>query len=157
MMRIQFLFLLAPSSSPPKSDVKALLTYFVAMYDEAFTTTTYIAERCNYDLSQQPQLANRSACADMNAGTFHVVIANQMARPQGGFIVDRDRSIAVWNQPVFYWNTTCISLNATKVQCSTLMVYGKETQPMWQSHDTYPVGEYYKYSLDLDTKGNITG
>lgn len=140
------------------SDVKALLTYFVAMYDEAFTTTTYIAQRCNYDLGQQPRMANRSACADMNAGTFHVVIANQMAQSQGGFVVDRDRSIAVWNQPVFLWNTTCTALNGTNTQsCTTLMVYGKETQPMWQSHETYPVGESYKYTIDLDADGKITG
>jgi hypothetical protein len=37
------------------------------------------------------------------------------------------------------------------------MVYGKETQPLWQAHDTYPVGESYKYTLDLDRNGKITG
>jgi hypothetical protein len=110
------------------SDVKALLTYFVATYEEAFTTTSYISQRCNYDLDQQPQLANRSSCVDMNAGTFHILLANQMNQPTGGFIVDRDRSIAVWNQPVFSFSASCVNVNSTNVMCTTKMTYGKVLQ-----------------------------
>ncbi len=148
--------LLVPFGS---SDVKALLTYFVAMYEDGVGQTAFIGQRCNYDLAKQPHLANRSACADWNAGSFHVALANRLARADGGFVVDRDRSVMVWNQPVYAWSTKCARAgNATApTACTTDMVYGKETAPAWEAHDPLLIREQYSYTLQLDSAGRVTG
>jgi hypothetical protein len=66
------------------SDVKALLTYFVGNYEEAFSTSTYLGERCNYDLDQNPNLGSRPSCADLNAGSFFVQLVNQVSNLKQG-------------------------------------------------------------------------
>ena len=38
--------------------------------------TDFVGERCKYDLQNHPDRENDTACADLNAGAFHVIIAN---------------------------------------------------------------------------------
>ena len=81
----------------------------------------------------------------MNAGSFHVILGNQIGMEKKGFVVDRDRSIAVWNQPVYSFQSSIvhretfarpdISMNQ-RVQVVTSMTYGKETVPQWESHQS---------------------
>jgi len=45
--------------------------------------------------------SERSECRDTNAGAFHLVLTNQIARMQEGFIADVTRDDEVWNQAVY--------------------------------------------------------
>jgi len=51
---------------------------------------------------QDPSQENVSSCADLNAGAFHVLVANMLSRNiASGFVGDRDRGLQVWNQPIY--------------------------------------------------------
>ncbi len=157
------------------SDIKALLTYFVGTYDEAFSTSSYLAQRCNYDLDQNPNLASRPSCSDMNAGTFFVQLTNQVSKIQQGFVVDRDRSIQVWNQPVYQYSIGAPIRTGSTVNFTMTYTYGKETQPQWNAHPVYPyvillpfffffsltllfsITEKLAMSVNLDSNGNVIG
>jgi hypothetical protein len=148
------------------SDVKGLLSFYVGQFDTG-AQTKFIGQRCNSDLDADPTAANNPECLDLDAGAFHVVIANQLGVLSQGFVVDRDRSIQVWNQPVNSFETQVGQVDAPRanatdgaansVVVSTDMTYSKETYPQWQPHDPYQVTESYQYYLDLDSNGNIIG
>jgi hypothetical protein len=148
------------------SDIKGLLSFYVGQFDTS-AETKFIGQRCNSDLDADPSAANNPECVDLDAGAFHIVIANQLGLLQQGFVVDRDRGIQVWNQPVNSFETQLGTVDvpranatagaANSVVASTSMTYSKETQPQWQAHDPYQVTESYNYYLDLDSNGNIIG
>lgn len=138
------------------SDVKGLLTYFVAEYDQSSEETGFIGDRCKYDIEQFPKYENNSACKDMNAGSFHVVIANQLGKMNEGFVADRDRSIQVWNQPIYQFKSSQ-SHTDNVVEIDMKMIYVKETVPQWEAHEPYLVTEEYSYNLELDGSGMVVG
>jgi hypothetical protein len=41
------------------------------------------------------------SCENTNAGSFHIVIANQLGKMKEGFMFDKTRDVEVWNQPAF--------------------------------------------------------
>jgi len=149
------------------SDIKALLTYFLAEYDQRTQRTYFVGERCKFNLQQLPGQANTSACADLNAGSYHVILANQIGLMNRGFLVDRDRGYMVWNQPVHQFQTSAhgtrpagygSSPSATEEMLMvTRMSYAKETMPAWEAHSSYVVTEEYRYWLELDSARNIVG
>jgi hypothetical protein len=46
------------------------------------------------------------ACNDVNAGAFHIVIANQIGLMKEGILIDKTRDVEVWNQPAFRYRST---------------------------------------------------
>jgi hypothetical protein len=94
------------------SDVKGLL----AMHDAYNYQGIYaqVGKRCNASGKvpgegderdanpnpPQPNQANASDCMDVNAGSFHVVIANMLGIHSKSFVADVDRFGDIWNQPV---------------------------------------------------------
>jgi len=120
-----------------------------------------VARRCSYDIMADPSKANTSACADINAGTLHVLLTNQLAS-NVGFVIDRDRSIQVWNQPLWAFSSSQTSSTprpdgGASVQLQVTVTYGKERVPMWNPYPTYSISETYVYHVELDVKGNIIG
>lgn len=75
------------------SDVKALMSYDVSLNDVDLSPT-FIGKYCVIRLQA-------GACADINPGAFHVVLANQIGLMQESFAVDIDPGRETWNQPVF--------------------------------------------------------
>jgi len=143
------------------SDIKALLTYFVAEYSSSTRNKRFVGDRCKYDLDSNEEAADSSACSDINAGSFHVIIANQIGIMKQGFLGDRDRGIEVWNQPIMGYDTSVTRTRSTSrgtdVTVSTRMYYGQETSPRWDAHDPRIVYETFRYTLNLDRNGNIVG
>lgn len=92
-----------------------------SVYGEASAQTDFAGERCKWDLQMYPEKANTSACADINAGSFHVIVANMLGTAKlvgyermnfalayfttQGFVGDRDRGVEVWNQPIYSFQT----------------------------------------------------
>jgi hypothetical protein len=136
------------------SDVKALLTFFAAEYSIP-SSVVFLARRCNVDLRSQPEMANSSSCVDVNAGSLHVLLVNLLTGNDArAFQIDRDRSIQVWNQPVFSFDSNIDPQDPNGVV--TTIRYAKETAARWDAHDTYVVSETYRYNLDI-ANGTIVG
>jgi hypothetical protein len=149
------------------SDIKALLSFYEGQFDTG-GETRFVGTRCNSDLSATPDAADsQPECADLDAGAFHIVLINELGLVKKGFVVDRERGIQVWNQPVnsfttSYENITAPRENATEganasVLTHTSMTYSKETWSQWEPHTPYEYTEDYDYYLDLDDKGNVIG
>ena len=118
--------------------------------------------RCNTDIETYPGKENSTECIDLNAGSLHVLLANQLGNMNEGFIIDRDRSIQVWNQPMYSFESKIIQQSSSRngnnvVLVNTDISYGKETSPMWSAHETKIITETYEYSIELDNNGNIVG
>jgi hypothetical protein len=64
----------------------------------------FFGTRCELDGSQIPRdrfgRIDNQACRDTNAGAFHVVLVNYIAREGRGFGMDRTWDAPVWNQPI---------------------------------------------------------
>ncbi len=160
------------------SDIKALLTYFFHMND---SKTYFLGSRCNSDLkklkkdyksgkiSKSEYKKERRKCDDTNAGAFHVVLANQIALRDEGFIVDITRSAEVWNQAVLSYRSTIIReyKGASKgaapgtvkeVVLETEMDYVDEVSHSWypSSEDPYS-RKVYHYRVEIDKDGYIVG
>jgi len=145
------------------SDIKALLIYFVAEYQER-SRTAFLADRCEYDIKENPMLENSTSCKDLNAGSFHVILANQIGIQNQGFVIDRDRSVQVWNQPMASFTSEVVgevesSLEgaSSAIHIATEISYAKETTPSWFAHKPYLMSEKYQYVVELDSNKRIIG
>ncbi|WPU67030.1 hypothetical protein [Peredibacter starrii] len=133
-----------------------------------------------------PKDANRPECADVNAGAFHVVIANMIGINSQGFIAEVDRYNDVWNQPVYSYDSKIVGeLPLTekdikagidkKIQIKTDMTYAEELVFWKQKYadegylgfvskepvtgtlaQTYSVRNY-EYVIELDNAGQVIG
>lgn len=145
------------------SDIKALLSYYYAYkYDPV--STYQIGRRCN----------GRQYCDhDMNAGAFHVILANQVGLSGKGFIADIENGQEVWNQVAFDYVTTVLRDNLLPARDSargTEKVIRVKTQMRvvfniirnsWFPVNGTPLQTFkmndYEYDLDLDKDGKIIG
>jgi hypothetical protein len=85
------------------SDIKALMILVQGQFPNV---NSYSAgARCNVDLNGRPDLAANPECRDINAGTFHIVLANQLGLAHQGFVADVTRDYQVWNQPISAFST----------------------------------------------------
>lgn len=149
------------------SDIKALLSFYVGQVAES--PTKFLGERCNYDLNATPGASGIPACRDTNAGAFHIVLTNYLGLKHKGFVIDRDRSIQVWNQPVWRYQsiiegTSLPSPGAAPGTVREIIVrsdvtYVVEVYPQWDALDDESPSftASYRYRLELDQTGSIIG
>jgi hypothetical protein len=130
--------------------------------------------------------ADKAACADVNAGSFHIILASMIGINSQGFVADVDRFNDVWNQPITSYESHIVGEVALtkedvkngvdkKIQMKTKMNFGEELV-FWSEKE---VGEGtlgfvskepvtgtpaqtfkfrdYEYVLELDKSGNIIG
>ena len=149
------------------SDIKALLSLFTAEYAPEWTTKS-LGSRCNEDLNTTPDSANWPECRDVNAGAFHLVLANLLGINHEGFVADVTRDAEVWNQPVSGFTSREIRsfdgkspgaapTTVREVSFETTMVYGREISPSWKSSGPNMAEKVYSYRLELDISGSIVG
>jgi ankyrin repeat protein len=175
------------------SDIKALLTYFLHVNrDPKNIKTNFLGTRCWLDFKKlEEQLRDgeitqekfdeeisATSCLDTNAGAFHVVLANQIALLDEGFVADVFRYVEVWNYPVFWYSSKVIEEKEgasegaaegtiKELRVVTLIKHAHSMDQSW-----YPVGlpqglalyfddiyskKRFEYTLELDKKGNIIG
>jgi hypothetical protein len=111
-------------------------------------------------------------CRDTNAGAFHLVITNQIARLQEGFVADVTRDDEVWNQAVFGYSVQvdeekegrspdAAPLTVKEVTVTTTMKYIVEVPYHLErgayNHDAAEALVDYRYRLELDSQGAIIG
>ena len=112
---------------------------------------------------------DRSECKDTNAGSFHVVLTNQISKMDEGFVVDVTRDSEVWNQAVQGFDVKEIeergpsegSAEGTvkEVIVETKMHYIVEIEQTWNkvSPSNQIATKTYRYKLELDKDGKILG
>ena len=151
------------------TDIKALLSYYQGQF--AQTTGGFLGARCNSDLQANPEHALNPACRDTNAGSFHIVLTNEIGLRRVGFIADVTRDRMVWNQPVFAFTSNVIGSQAPSFGAApgtvsekiveTTMWYSMEIQPTWDAVVGTAQNSYrsirYRYRLELDQSGAIIG
>lgn len=191
------------------SDLKALLSQYHAQItrrpDRAVVTNQY-GLRCDteipvetwelnngnelYKLLQNNQIVKApvpyTCNNDVDAGGFHLVLANQIGLLEEGFVVEATRDREVWNQPVFGYESKVLEEGATlfskrntgtakQIKVQTIMKYANDGGRMYWKKDagddefyawaqrTNGTDNYryasktYEYILDLDRSGNILG
>jgi hypothetical protein len=149
------------------TDVKALLSY--AEGELSTGTEVYLGERCDATFKRHPWARRRSECKDVNAGAFHVVLANEIGRLKRGFIADVTRDAEVWNHPVYAYSSMIVSqrlpsggeaLGTVVVKTlRTEMSYRLENQQDWNKvgADDFSFTIEYRYRLEINIHGEIIG
>ncbi len=156
------------------SDVKALLTYFAGQV----LPTTYgtdvlpfgvaprgIGSRCGHGRADLPQ------CYDVNPGSLHALLANQVGLRGKGFVLEVDPTYETWNQPVYAYRSENLGRRAPspgaaegtveEVVVATTVTWGQEIEPMWDrvvgTHHQETTDRRYLYTLELDGSGEVIG
>jgi hypothetical protein len=148
------------------SDVAGLLSYFYSK--EAKSSSTLIGKRC---WVSQSNAGNRNECDDLNAGAFHIVLANKLGRENKAFIADIDRYAEVWNHILIDYSSRLLSSDSPqrnsasgtvkRVKVETQVRYAGTIAPKFDSvlgtdNATY-VTHHYEYFLELNAQGKIIG
>lgn len=180
------------------SDVKALLAHHEAYnYGGTFG---FVGKRCrvrgkvpgeedardgNLPIPTEEEF-NSADCRDVNAGAFHIVLANLIGIHSRSFVADIDRMNDVWNQPIYGYSSSVKNEEAVtpehrmqgierRIRVATSFTYGEELkfwtreleaeghrnfvskQPVTGTvHQKY-LSKNYEYILELDGAGKIVG
>ena len=151
------------------SDIKALLTYYEGVI--ASSSARMIGARCEVKFSRNPQAALNSECRDVNAGAFHIALANYIGLSAAPVIGDITRDSEVWNQPIHSYRSQVVGQQGPsagaapgtvrELVVNTQISYSSEVAPNW-----YPTNgtrghsdgtKSYQYRLELDGAGQIIG
>jgi hypothetical protein len=87
------------------ADIKALTTLLWAKAD---AETRFIGQRCNDSQPERDDLGRVKdpACADINAGAWHLAVVSQVGGARRSMIIDATFDYEVWNQPVYSYSYT---------------------------------------------------
>lgn len=144
------------------TDIKALLSYYYA-YGFHVNSTNQMGRRCEND---------KNCHEDLNAGAFHIVLTNRIALEGKSFVIDTQRWIEVWNNPIKEYSSVILKDNlppintsargtAKVVRLRTTITIPGDGENRWQPilgtafQDEEKI--IYEYDLDIDSKGEIIG
>lgn len=143
------------------SDIKGLMSYAASQHFQV--ETRQVGSKCN----GVGRIFKSAACADINAGALHVVLANQIGLKKQGFVVERDPGNQIWNQPVYGFKFQKMGSAQSRdgsygVRVQATLFYADELEkPEWLpvvGTDKFVEGKLeMDYVLDLDSGGNIVG
>jgi hypothetical protein len=151
------------------SDIKALLTYHQGQL--AYAPSKMLGQRCNDDFGRFPNSTKRPACEDVNAGAFHLVLANRIGLRKEGFVADMTRDAEVWNQPVYAFRSRVVQSSPAsdgaargtveEKRIQTDLYYAIEVDPSWKAQNTIlnrgRRKESLEYIVEMDARGRIIG
>jgi len=142
------------------SDIKALMSYAAAAHFSV--KTAQVGLRCTGTI-----FASGCGKNDPNPGALHVILANELGIKGQAFVMDRDPSKQIWNQPVYgytfqYLGDAKTHTDGGGVQVHTTIYYTDELdKSLWQPVTATPQFKSntleMDYILDLDGNGNIVG
>lgn len=150
------------------ADLKALLAYYYAKVST--TSIKQVGKRC-FISSWVPFIGKYPGCSDVNAGAFHIILANKLGLEKTGFVADMDRFKQVWNHAALEFTTRRVSSSSAarnsalgtvkRVLMRTTVKYAASIDPLEKPVLGTESAEYdernYSYWLDLDYKGEIIG
>ncbi|MCA2961521.1 MAG: hypothetical protein IOD12_14820, partial [Silvanigrellales bacterium] len=144
------------------ADIKALLAYYAG--EALFSRRQFVGLRCWGNAPGSP------ACRDMNAGAFHILLANEVGRKNRSFVVELSADEEIWNKPVLSYTSqveerrkgaSAGAAPGTKeeVTVRTSVTYVHNSEPQWEAEPksdslkTYS----YLYRLELAEGGVVVG
>lgn len=149
------------------ADIKALLSYYYAFHHKGHVDQMGL--RCFLG----SWLGGARGCGeDLNAGAFHIVMANKLGLLKEPFMVDIERFREVWNQPVVAFKSRILadnlrpSRNAAKkavkgMRIATEFYYVDESDPTWDvvhgTKNQLIEKRDFQYRIELDAEGKIVG
>jgi hypothetical protein len=147
------------------SDIKALLTYF-QQYKRPKSTINFLGLRCN---SGQPGVSRE--CRDVNAGSFHIILANLIGRNRQVVVGDLFNGDQVWNYPIFEYQSRVTSENTPRypsaapgtVQIKTIVTqvrHASLVRPDSRPHgmnSNVTATKTFSYTVELNAAGHIIG
>jgi hypothetical protein len=133
-----------------------------------------------------PEVANTADCKDVNAGSFHVALANMIGIHSKSFVADVDRFNDIWNQPVTGYSSSIIGEEVVtadhraagierRIKVATKFTYGEELKFWTPELEATGIKNFvsklpvtgtehqefrfknYEYIVELDYKGNVVG
>lgn len=149
------------------SDIKALLSYYYAYVYRA-PDTHQMGKRC----FKGAFLNREKDCfEDLNAGAFHVVLANRLGLDGKGFVADLQRFQEVWNHPITGYETKVLNEappgnssaqeTVKRVEVRTVIRYldenGNDWHPVIGTKKQAYGSMTYQYQMDINNKGEIIG
>lgn len=145
------------------SDIKALLSWYY--FRKSAVEYARMGSRC-YNKAD-------TCSNDLNAGAFHLVLANRIGLEGGSFIADIDRGNEVWNHTAFNYSSRVISSDSGARRSSargTKRIVRVKTEVnytftlkknMWAPALGTPeqklTKRVYEYYLELDAARNVIG
>jgi hypothetical protein len=166
------------------SDIQGLLALFLHHFK---TYTYFVSHRCSIDekeirdklysgiitREQFDAIMDSAECRGINPGSMHIILANLIHLRNLPFVADVDRFAAVWNQPIYAYDSIVLETRTSNfkapyapgtkkaVLVETQMFYTREIGHMWDRVATpnqYSEGiKNYRYWLELDQNDNIIG
>lgn len=148
------------------ADIKALLTYYYAWHADGDTPT--IGRRCSFG----NWTGGRENCdQDLNAGAFHIVLANKLGLQGTGFVMDVERMDEVWNQPIIAYRsqfqgefrpTQGAARSAVReFRITTQIWYVSESDNFWYPIQGTPNQQFdtkvFQYRIELNNRDEIVG
>jgi hypothetical protein len=98
------------------SDVKALMSYDVSInYENGALGAIFIGDYCT----------DSSSCRDINPGSFHVILANQIGLMEKAFAIDADGGKETWNQPVHGYEFEILQETSARGAARAYVVHAK--------------------------------
>jgi|GEM_PF-611829 len=148
------------------SDVKALLSFQQGRSGRS----VILGKRCNVDLKTTPGAADSLECRDVNAGSFHIVLANEIGLRRTPLSMDVTRDLQVWNQPIYSFSTRKLSSRppqwgaafgtVVEHEMITDVTYIVEMDASWGTHvgvDNARQTVTYRYFVEVNVFGKIIG
>lgn len=148
------------------SDIKALLSwYYAKKFSDGYAQ---MGSRCNGTNSTSDRCTH-----DMNAGAFHLILANKLGKDGSTFIADIDRNSEVWNHIAYDYRSTIrnrnlsprstsapgtVSVNRVRTVVSYVFLLRSNTwEPVLGTSRQRTSTRTYEYYLDLDAAGRVIG
>lgn len=152
------------------SDLKGLLAMALGNTSPFVPYWSYVGKRCNFAPDSNAFMSADPACRDMNAGAFHVLLANEIGLKRQGFVIDHSPGFMVWNRPVYAFRSQILQQRnptypAARGTVRELVVRSRVFTTTDVQHSWWPIGENsngrtqddYTYALELDAYGRIVG
>jgi hypothetical protein len=141
------------------SDIKGLISYTAARQP---LDSIVVGRYCPVGLALG--LPN---CRDINPGTYHVILANEIGIRKTSFPAEVDPGREMWNQPVIGYEFTVLGSAAgtggtRALRIHSTLHYAEELEwPQWEpvtGTSSWASGKQESdYILELDSEGRITG
>jgi hypothetical protein len=156
------------------ADVKALLAQAWA------TARPRVAQVGRPCLGAPQGVPDVTGCLDINAGAFHIILANLVGLRQQGFVADLDAAAAIWNYPIQGYASEVVAEAAPDARSAsgtvrrlqfvtTLSLAPVGVPPQWDAQGqeasassaptaaAHVPSAHLDYWLELDAEGRILG
>lgn len=152
------------------SDIKALLSLYQGDINKS--KTSFLGARCESNSSRSwwggGSNLGTSACRDTNAGTFHIIMTNQLGLKGQPFVADLTRGLEVWNYPINSYSAKVVRVRnrassgaaqgtVREVEISAKVQYAVENSASWSKIGTTAKTQNFHYRLELNSQGEIIG